>query len=425
MKRFPLRKGVILAALACACAAARGKDKAPPYDPYKFVLPTDRVIEHYEGAARKNPKDFHTLTLLGQLHIRRARETGSFDGYERADAVIRRALELDRDYLPAQTCRAAILIAQHRFADGRRLAEELHRKHKGGHLLLLVGDASLELGDVDGAESAYRRAEKDDPRLFLDSRRARLAELRGQTKEARERMKQACQGEAFASVTKEGRAWFHFRLGEMAFNAGEADEAARHLNDALALNPRYPLALAWLGKLRAGQGKLDEAIKLYGQAVAQSAEPFMLADLGDLYARAGKDFLARLNHDKLVQAAKKDDVYARELSLFYSDHDRNLAEALALAKKDLAVRKDVYAYDALAWALCKNKHYKEAAEAMAEALRLGTKDASLFYHAGMIHRGLGDKAKARDYLKQALELNPHFSVSQADVARRALKELGE
>jgi len=73
--------------------------------------------------------------------------------------------------------------------------------------------------------------------------------------------------------------------------------------------------------------------------------------------------------------------------------------------------------------LCKNKRYKEAAEAMAEALKPGTKDASLFYHAGMIHAGLGEKDKARDYLKKALDLNPHFSLLQAEKARKALDDL--
>ncbi len=62
---------------------------------------------------------------------------------------------------------------------------------------------------------------------------------------------------------------------------------------------------------------------------------------------------------------------------------------------------------------------------MTEALKLGTKDAGMFYHAGMIQAALGEKEKAREYLKRALETNPHFSVLQAEKAREALKKLGE
>src|SRR5262249_20122791 len=106
-----------------------------------------------------------------------------------------------------------------------------------------------------------------------------------------------------------------------------------------------------------------------------------------------------------------------------ADHDRKLPEAVERAKKDLEVRQDVYAHDTLAWALCKNGRYEEAAKAMAEALKLGTQDAALFYHAGVIYKGRGDKAKARDYLGKALALNPHFSILQADKAKAALAEL--
>ena len=43
--------------------------------------------------------------------------------------------------------------------------------------------------------------------------------------------------------------------------------------------------------------------------------------------------------------------------------------------------------------------------------------SDLYYHAGMIHHGLGEYEQAREYLDRALALNPQFSVLQADVAR--------
>ena len=64
-----------------------------------------------------------------------------------------------------------------------------------------------------------------------------------------------------------------------------------------------------------------------------------------------------------------------------------------------------------------------ARAAMAEALRLGTRDARLFYHAGMIERALGNTEAAAAYLRQALATNPHFHPRHADEARRALEAL--
>jgi len=364
--------------------------------------------------------------MLAHLHIRRARETGDFAGYDRAEAAARRALALNKTDVSAQANLAAILCAQHKFAAGLRLAQDLYRKNPTEYALLsTIGDAHLELGDCQAAEKAYRTLQKKDPRYTLSSRWARLAELKGQTDEALEQMKRAAKGEINTSITPQGRAWFSFRLGELYFHGGQLDRAAACLEESLKLNPRYPQALAYLGKVRAGQGKYNEAIKLYVQAAGLYPDLAMLADLGDLYAKTGKDFLAKLNYDKLEAVGRKQDVYARELALFYADHDRKPAEAVALAKKDLEVRKDVYAYDTLAWALCKDRRYKEAAAALSEALKRGTRDAALLYHAGMIYAGLGEKDKARTFLKQALARNPAFSLLQAEKARKTLKDLGE
>ena len=64
------------------------------------------------------------------------------------------------------------------------------------------------------------------------------------------------------------------------------------------------------------------------------------------------------------------------------------------------------------------------AQAITQALQLGTQDAHLFYHAGKIYAALGQKEKARDYLGRALALNPRFSLLHADEARRTFAELG-
>jgi hypothetical protein len=61
--------------------------------------------------------------------------------------------------------------------------------------------------------------------------------------------------------------------------------------------------------------------------------------------------------------------------------------------------------------------------AMTEALKMGTKDAHLFFHAGMIYHHLGERGRAREYLHRALTTNPYFHPLHVDVADRTLKEL--
>jgi Flp pilus assembly protein TadD len=77
------------------------------------------------------------------------------------------------------------------------------------------------------------------------------------------------------------------------------------------------------------------------------------------------------------------------------------------------VRGDIYTYDALAWALYKNKQYAEAEEAMKKAMQFKTPEPAFYYHAGLIDSALGKKDEARKMLRKALELNPHSPAGSA------------
>jgi tetratricopeptide (TPR) repeat protein len=96
---------------------------------------------------------------------------------------------------------------------------------------------------------------------------------------------------------------------------------------------------------------------------------------------------------------------------------------VALAERELRIRRDVYGWDAYGWTLYRLGRYEDARDAADEALRLGTRDARLLYHAGMISLALGDEDRARDELERALAISPWFDPLQAPVARRALRGL--
>jgi tetratricopeptide (TPR) repeat protein len=173
------------------------------------------------------------------------------------------------------------------------------------------------------------------------------------------------------------------------------------------------------------EGRLIEAIGLYQKAIGIIPLPVYAAALGDVYAKAGKPAEARKQYGLVEYIGRLNNfnriVYNRELSVFYADHDIHPQEALDLARKEFEVRHDIYTWDTLAWALYRNNRQQEAADAMKEALRLDTKDALLFFHAGMIYDRLGDKEKAGDYLHRAMALNPQFHLLFADVARATLR----
>lgn len=155
--------------------------------------------------------------------------------------------------------------------------------------------------------------------------------------------------------------------------------------------------------------------------------PDYVAALGDVYAKIERPEDARKQYDLVEYIGRLNMLnkvlYNRELAYFYADHDLKLQEAIDLARKELEVRKDIYAYDVLAWALYKNDKPQEALAAVTESLKLGTKDARLFFHAGMIYHRLGEADKAGDYLRRALTTNSYFHPLQASVAERTLKDL--
>ncbi len=114
-----------------------------------------------------------------------------------------------------------------------------------------------------------------------------------------------------------------------------------------------------------------------------------------------------------------------ELALFAADHPEyanglTTDEVVAQARAARAVRPSIYGHDTLAWALYRAGDADAAWEEIQQALRLGTRDALLYYHAGMIANARGNTAAARAHLETALAINPHFSILHAAEARETL-----
>jgi tetratricopeptide (TPR) repeat protein len=227
-----------------------------------------------------------------------------------------------------------------------------------------------------------------------------------------------------AQLPSENLAWLYYELGEFYMQAGDAARADRAYLAALNIHPGDYRALAGLAKLRANQGQYDQAIVLYQRAIAVVPMPIFVAELGDLYSKTGNpaeakkqyqlvEYIGLLGHINQV-------LHNRDLAIFYADHDIKLDEALDLAHKELEVRRDVYTWDALAWALYKNGKLTEAMAASQKALKYGTRDALLLYHAGVIADRAGHPDEALNDLRQAMAINPHFHLLYAPAAKKKL-----
>ncbi|HYI16003.1 MAG TPA: tetratricopeptide repeat protein, partial [Thermomicrobiales bacterium] len=223
--------------------------------------------------------------------------------------------------------------------------------------------------------------------------------------------------------------WTRVQLGNLYLNAGDLDAAEREYEQTLALLPGYAPATAGLGRIAAARGDIPVAIELLGDAAQRVPLPEYVIALGDVYAASGNrqaagDQYALVQVMTQLQTANgvNSDL---ELALFAADHPEfanglNAEGVVEQARAALAVRPGIYGHDTLAWALYRAGDADTAWDEIQQALRLGTRDALLHYHAGMIANARGDTDAARTYLETALAINPHFSILHAAEARETL-----
>ena len=390
--------------------------------------PVSEAIEFFQSRIKRNPQDGVSYILLGELYLRQARETGDVASYQRAETALKQSLNLLPDYAPARASLAAVFYAQHNFVDALELAQLVYLNNPWiSQALATAGDAHLALGNYPEAEKAYQELLQKSPTPAVLARLAHLAELRGDPEEALQLMQSAARQAMNSGGSRESLAWYWLRLGDLTFNMGQIGEAERYYETALKIFDNYYLGLAGLGKVRAAQGEYQAAIDLYQRATAIIPQPDLLASLGDLFTVIGQEEKAKLQYETveyigmLVEINQQ--VYNRQLANYYADHDMRLEEALRLALSELEYRKDIYGYDAAAWAYYKNGMFDQAQQSMELAMELGTRDAKLYYHAGMIARAQGRSAEAQRLLSEALAINPHFDLLQARQARVALNQL--
>jgi tetratricopeptide (TPR) repeat protein len=381
---------------------------------------TASTISSLQASLRAEPVNVHGLGLLGLAYQQRARETGDPSYYPKSEGVLRRALRLAPDDLLATSGLGALALSRHRFRDaltlGRRavaLSPSTARNYG------IVGDALIELGRYREAFAAFDRMAALKPSLSSYARVSYARELLGDFAGAAEAIRLAVDA---AIGQQEALAWSHLQLGKLFLSHGKVRAAEREFRSSLAVFPGYAYAHDQLALVAAGRGQLRQAIAHERRAVDAIPLPSFVATLGDLY-RADHDLpTARKQYaligviNRLLEAnGVRTDL---ESALFDIDHGLRLSTTVALARSARADRPSIDGDDVLAWALARDGRCPEALHFSKRALRLGTLDATKFFHRGMIERCLGHDGEARTWFKRALALNPHFSLLWAPVARR-------
>jgi tetratricopeptide (TPR) repeat protein len=389
-------------------------------------------IDHSIGAwtanVARNARDFISAGNLAILYEARARLSGDVDDYRRADEAVSRSLAIVPDQLGMLALHARLRLATHEFARALSEAQMLDRTAPDQPAILaIIGDANVELGNLDAAEASYHRIEAQAASPAIDARLARIAFLRGDPATAVAGAEAAYDAAVAAKLTGPNLSWYAYLGGTMALATGAPEDAATWFDRALDAWPGSYLALAGKARADAALGRTDAAIAGYQAAIAIAPQPDALTALGDLLALDGDKRGAEEQYSTVLAIARLQSagelVFNRQLVLFDVNHDRDLATALTLAERELADRHDAYGYDAYAWALLANGRAADADAAMTSARAFGTRDALLLYHAGEIKLALGDATAARTLLTDALSISGALDPLAASKAAASLETI--
>ena len=389
----------------------------------------DSRIRSLQDSLRSGDERTHALaaTMLGQAYLQKARETGDPGYYPKAQTLFEQALATASDDVDAMVGLGSLALSRHQFADAldwgtkARDANPYHAPALG-----VIGDAQIELGRYDDAVATIQAMVDLRPDLASYARVAQLRELMGDRDGALAAMEQAATAGAGYPETI---AWVQVQLGNLRFDGGFVAAADRNYAAALAAVPGYAPALAGQGKVAAANGDLDRAATLYAAAVRAIPLPEFVVTYGDVLSAAGRSEEAAAQYALVaaiqqLQAANGVDTDL-ELALFTADHGRprDLPNAVAQAQAQVEAQPSIVAWDVLSWTLYRSGDLDGAAAASDQALRLGTRNALMLFHAGMIAAARGETDAAITHLQSALDLNPYFSVRYAPEARATLERL--
>jgi tetratricopeptide (TPR) repeat protein len=397
-----------------------------PAPPERDYLTRDATVAFLESRYKRDPVDMITPARLSAQYLQRYRERGDLGDVLRAQAAARESLRI----LPparnpsGDSALAAADLTLHEFraAKSALLAAQVAQGH-GAPTDMALASIDLELGRYDEARRLIDAdvAQLDPPAAVTA---ARWYEISGRLDESERLVDRAAHyADSIFDVPAERRAWYHFRLGELRFLHGDNDGALAQEQAALDEFPTDFLALGALARIELANKRYAQARDAATRAVAVIPNPETLGILADAQAALGDAAGAAASRAQIDAEEKIGDaqhVNDRLIAVYLADHDQRVADAYAIARRELSLRDDVYAEDTLAWCAARAGHWDVARVATRKALRFDTQDPRIQYHAGVIAQHDGDTAEAVRRYTRALALNPNFSATQADDARAQL-----
>ncbi len=344
-----------------------------------------------------HPDDGGAVVRLADALLRLQRVNNDARAVAEAEDRLRKFLAGHPDHYESQRMLAVVLLAGHQFGAAIKQANKTQALDpRDAWNYGAQGDGYLELGDYARAFAAFDRMGRLQPGPPAYARVAYALELQGDLDGALEYMQRAADGTS--PNDSEAQAWLYAQVGELWLQKGRLGDAKREFERAAATFPQHPFAQAGLARIKIVEGDLTGARLMFQAQLAQGPTSDIAAIVGDLSAQLGDSTSAAQYHGMAEQIERSSWTTGvrqpERLARFLAGRGRNIAEAVPLAEEAATTARDIMTLDTLAWSYFKAGRLADARRASDEALRLGTRDARLLYHAAEIVAASGDRGAA-------------------------------
>ncbi|MGW4021239.1 tetratricopeptide repeat protein [Streptomyces sp. NPDC005009] len=390
----------------------------------------EALVEERERRVRKRPGDAETWAVLGAARVEQGLRLADPAYWPRAEKALRTSLKVRaKGNAPALRGLAALANARRDFAEARKWGEaarKLEPKRWTTYPLLI--EASAGLGDDEETEKLLERLKELRSGPAVMARAAAVYRDRGWREDAAAKLADA----ASAAGEPAERAAYLERAGQLAWERGDRQDALRHFQEAVRIDPDQRAAQAGQGRALAALGRTTEALNAYRVALAKRPRPEYALELGELYESLGLRQAAGVQYGVLRERVRVAAAHGGDESLvlgrFEADHG-DASDAVRRLRKMWERQPSTEVADALGWALHRAGEHEEALPFAVRATEGteggGVRSALYVFHRGMIERSLERYGSARRHLKEALQINPWFSPLRVPRAKTALTHLGE
>lgn len=417
---------------------------------------TDRATSASLMAIKKSPGLIGGYQTLFQIYLRNKQLSAAMDILDKAARVSRAGPDFLLTLGELYSRVAVQLPGQSKTAFDRAL--EIYQRaaridFKETDLRLRLADGFSVLGKFDQAAQIYLGLSRElaDSPFLRETVEKKLVEISAQIKDRK------LLGELLETLINENptEPSAYFLLGALAYDETNYNKAAECFTRVILLNPEFEpayenLAGAQIEMDKTAEAKMtlenglkkfprsfdlenlsgivDSRLKDYTNAVrhfttaeviAQATNPKKLTDyfyfqfgsacerLGDI-AQAEKYFL------KCLSLSPSFDEAQNYLGYMWAEHGMNLERAHELITKAVTTDPKNPAYlDSMAWVLFKLNQPRDALAFELKAVANSKDDdAEIDGHLGDIYSALGETAKAREFWKKSLALEPNDEIKR-------------